>query len=319
MRRFFRAQRDEDYGQIQYLTAKCTRLARDKAVSDREVLLSREREKKVQNDFQALVAQLFHLEKSNVELRRTQDQLIGTIHQQQELVELLQQRVMVLAGDSERDAELLRQVCAELLCLQNSEVRLQSLVDELHAEAQLQQPRRDTESPRVELHPEANCSDTLNEELQIKTAELEQLRDANKMLAVELMDLRFTHEEQMRALRWENDSCARKLQETLEQFEWLCQQQRYWMACVKSFKDSFLEEREGLVQQVRTLESKAKEWNLCDHVHQTTQSCPLQGNDCCNRNSPSSSWDTDEEAKMTTYEECHEQAGSPINRYQKPP
>lgn len=30
MRRFFRAHRDEDYGQIQYLTAKCTRLAHDK-------------------------------------------------------------------------------------------------------------------------------------------------------------------------------------------------------------------------------------------------------------------------------------------------
>lgn len=30
-----------------------------------------------------------------------------------------------------------------------------------------------------------------------KTAELEQLCDANKMLAEELMDLRFTHEEQV--------------------------------------------------------------------------------------------------------------------------
>ncbi|XP_077434167.1 uncharacterized protein LOC144059139 isoform X2 [Vanacampus margaritifer] len=287
MRRFFRAQKDEDYGQIQYLTAKCTRLARDKAVSDREVLLSREREKKLQNDFQALAAQLFQLEKSNVELRRTQDQLIGTIHQQQELVESRQQRAAVLARDSDGDAELLRQVCTELQCLQNSEVQLQSLVEELHAEA--------------------NCSNAPDEglqaELQTKTAELEQLRDANKMLATELMDSRFTHEEQVRALRWENDSRARKLQETLEQFEWLCQQQRYWMARVKSFKDSFLEEREGLLQQVHTLESKAKQRNPCD-VLQKMQNCPLQGHDCWNRNSPSS-WDTDEEAKIT-YEECHE-------------
>lgn len=30
MRRFFKAQRDEDYSQIQYLTAKCTRLAHEK-------------------------------------------------------------------------------------------------------------------------------------------------------------------------------------------------------------------------------------------------------------------------------------------------
>lgn len=53
------------------------------AVSDTEVLLFREKEKKLQNDLQAVAAQLFHLEKSNMELRRTQDQLIGTIHQQQ--------------------------------------------------------------------------------------------------------------------------------------------------------------------------------------------------------------------------------------------
>lgn len=35
MRRFFRAHRDEDFSQIQYLTAKCTRLAHDKGKSQR--------------------------------------------------------------------------------------------------------------------------------------------------------------------------------------------------------------------------------------------------------------------------------------------
>ncbi|XP_019737223.1 cerebellar degeneration-related protein 2-like isoform X3 [Hippocampus comes] len=284
MRRFFRGQRDEDYGQIQYLTAKCTRLARDKAVSDREVLLFREKEKKLQNDLQAVAAQLFHLEKSNMELRRTQDQLIGTIHQQQELVELLQQRVIILAGESERDAELLRQVCSELLCLQSSEVRLEGLVEELHLRA----------------HGGDEQNEGLQAELQIKTAELEQLRDANKMLAEELMDLRFTHEEQVRALRRENDGGARKLQETLEQFEWLCHQQRSWMARVKSFKDHILKEREGLLQQVHTQENQAKQWKKSrDHVR---RHCPLEDHDCCNRSSPSS-WDT----KEVRYEERHEQ------------
>lgn len=38
MRRFFKAQRDEDYSQIQYLTAKCTRLAHDKGKSRRSRL-----------------------------------------------------------------------------------------------------------------------------------------------------------------------------------------------------------------------------------------------------------------------------------------
>ncbi|XP_061644305.1 uncharacterized protein LOC133485018 [Phyllopteryx taeniolatus] len=285
MRRFFHVQRDEDYSQIQYLTAKCTHLARDKAVSDREFLLSREREKKLQNDFQAVAAQLFHLEKSNVELRRTQDQLIGTIQQQQELVEWLQQRVVFLAGETERDAELLRQVCSELLCLQSSEAQLEGLAEELHAKALLQQ-RREAESLGAELHPEDHrgeaLTDGLQADLEIKTAELDQLRDANKKMAAELMDLRFAHEEQVRALRWENDSGARKLQETLEQFEWLCQQQRYWMACVKSFKDCFMGERENLLQQVRTLERKAKQWKKSND-HRRRSHCLLQDYDCSNR------------------------------------
>lgn len=34
MRRFFRVQRDEDYGQIQYLTAKCNRLAQEKGKTE---------------------------------------------------------------------------------------------------------------------------------------------------------------------------------------------------------------------------------------------------------------------------------------------
>ncbi|XP_061691095.1 trichohyalin [Syngnathoides biaculeatus] len=263
MRRFFRVQRDEDYGQIQYLTAKCTRLARDKAASDREFLLSGEREKKLRNDFQAATAQLFHLEKSNVELRRKQEQLLGAVHQQQELVEWLQRRVAVLAGESERDAELLRQVCSELLCLQNSEAQLEALAEELHAEAQRRQAG-EAETLGGELRPEdhrggGGLTEGLQAELQIKTAELDRLRDANERMAAELAALRFAHEEQVRALRCENDSGARKLQETLEQFEWLCQQQRDWMASVKSLKNCFVEERVGLLQQIRTLERKAKQ------------------------------------------------------------
>ena len=53
----------------------------------------------------------------------------------QDLAELLQQRVVLLVEESCRDAELLRQVGSELLCLQSSEVKLEGLVEELHAEA----------------------------------------------------------------------------------------------------------------------------------------------------------------------------------------
>lgn len=53
-----------------------------------------------------------------------------------ELVDVLQQRLVLLAEESCRDAELLRQVGSELLCLQSSELRLEGLMEELHAEAQ---------------------------------------------------------------------------------------------------------------------------------------------------------------------------------------
>ena len=38
---------------------------------------------------------------------------------------------------------------------------------------------------------------------------------------------------EVRELQQENEGSLGKLQETAEQFEWLCQQQRYWMCCVK--------------------------------------------------------------------------------------
>lgn len=53
----------------------------------------------------------------------------------QELVDLLQQRVVLLVDESSRDAELLRQVSTELLSLQSSEARLEGLMEELHAVA----------------------------------------------------------------------------------------------------------------------------------------------------------------------------------------
>ena len=53
----------------------------------------------------------------------------------QELVELLQQRAVLPAEESSQEAELQRQVGSEPLCPQSSEVRLEGLVEELHAEA----------------------------------------------------------------------------------------------------------------------------------------------------------------------------------------
>ncbi|XP_034038080.1 uncharacterized protein LOC117520855 [Thalassophryne amazonica] len=235
MRRFFRAQKDADYSQIQYLTAKCIRLAHDKAALDREFLVATERERKLRNDLEAVAVRLLHQEQINIELRTTHDQLVTRLHQQQDLVNLLRQHVVLLVEEGSRDAELLQQVGSELLCLQSSEVRLEGLVEELHDEAQHQAAV--AESLQAELHAEAQHRAALTESLQAElhrtTAELQELHEANKTLRLELKDLHSVHQKEVRMLQQENERSLRKLQDMAEQFEWLCQQQRYWMCCVK--------------------------------------------------------------------------------------
>ncbi|XP_030251644.1 centrosomal protein of 55 kDa isoform X2 [Sparus aurata] len=328
MRRFFRAHRDEDYSQIQYLTAKCTRLAHDKAVLDGEFLVSRDRERKLQHDLEAATARLRHHEQLNMELRMKQDELISRIHQQQDLVELLQQRVVLLVQESARDGELLRQVGSELLCLQSSEVKLEGLMQELHAEAHHRAVV--AERLRAELHAEAQCraelTKSLHAELHSKTDELQKLRDKNKMLTEELKEIRSAHQKEVRELQQENEGSLGKLQETAEQFEWLCQQQRYWMCCVKRFKHCLVEEREALLRQVSMLEKEAEKLKKRLNNDSPSQSvlCPLQETNCCDR---LTSWDADAEADLksqveksnTLYEALFNEAGSPIIRYQKPP
>lgn len=53
------------------------------AVVDREYLMSRERERKLQNDLDAVSARLLHQEQLNMEQKMKQDELLGRIHQQQ--------------------------------------------------------------------------------------------------------------------------------------------------------------------------------------------------------------------------------------------
>ncbi|XP_061747604.1 uncharacterized protein LOC133545902 [Nerophis ophidion] len=444
MRRFLRGPREEDCSQIHYLTAKCSRLAGDKALCERELLVCRAREKKLQKDFQNVAAQLIHLEKTNMELKRTQDHLLGNIRQQQELVDNLRRRLFLLVEESERDEEVARQVTSELLCLQSSEVQLQGLLVELHDQAQRRQTaeegpavelhaqaqrrhtaeegllvelhaqaqcrhtaeegpaaelhaqalnadaptqgllaelhaqaqRRHTaeEGPAaelhaqaqrrhtaeegllVELHAQAQCRHTAEEgpaaelhaqalsadaptqgllaelhaqaqrrhtaeegpaaelhaqalsadaptqgllaELQRKSAALEDLQEANKMLEEEVKACGVAHEEQVAALQRQNEGSVKKLQDTVEQLEWLCQQQRYWMDYIKRFKDCLLEERESLLDRVNTLEREAQTWKKKSRhasLH-TPPCCPLL--DAHSQRTTQTSWDSDEEAEL---------------------
>uniref|UniRef100_UPI003AAAB86F uncharacterized protein isoform X2 n=1 Tax=Centroberyx gerrardi TaxID=166262 RepID=UPI003AAAB86F len=304
MRRFFRAHRDEDYSQIQYLTAKCNRLAHEKAVLDRECLLARERERRLQNDLEAVATRLLRQEQIDTQLRIKHDQLISRLHQQQDLVEFLQQRVILLAEEASRDAELLQQVSSELLSLQSSEVQLEGLVEELHAEAQ----------------HSAALTESLQEELHGKTVELEELQGSKEALTEELKELRSAHQRKVRELQQENERSLRKLQETVEQFEWLCEQQRYWMCCVKRFKDCLTEEKETLLQQVSRLEKKVMKLKKSSDGDSPTQTllCPLKDTECCDRRT---SWDAEAMADLQSnglYEELS-RAGSSIDGYQKPP
>ncbi|XP_028315799.1 uncharacterized protein LOC114471291 isoform X3 [Gouania willdenowi] len=319
LRRFFRATRDEDFSQIQYLTAKCTRLARDKEL-DRECVLSREKQRMLQEELEAAASQIFHQTHQNMELRRNQDRLINRIRQQQELVELLHQRVVLLVEESCRDAELLRQVGSELLCVQNSEGKLEGLVEELHHEAQRR--AAEAEGLQMKLHAEAQHRAALTEslltELHGKTVELQKLQAMNRTLTDEMKDLRRSHHQEVMKLQQENKGSLKKLQQTAEQFEWLCQQQKHWMLCVKRFKDCLMEEREARVLEKKTLDDQRPSPSL--HYR------PLL--DTQNSNSSVTSWDVDAVTKQECddvkkssmlYEEIFKQAGRPINGYRKPP
>ncbi|KAK7922041.1 hypothetical protein WMY93_008943 [Mugilogobius chulae] len=301
MRRFFRAHRDEDYSQIQYLTAKCTRLAHDKAMLDREFMVSRERERKLQNDLEAVTTRLLQQEQLNMEMRMKQDQLISRLQQQQDSMELLQQRLVLLTEESSRDAELLRQVGSELLFLQSSELRLQGLVEELHAEAH----HRATliTSLEAELHIETkrrvSLAKSLQEELQSKTFQLENLQETNESLVQELKEQHISHQKEVQELQVENEGSLRKLQVTAEQFEWLCQQQRYWVCCVKRFKDGLMEERDALLQQVKQLQKKVQKRKKA-LTDETNLRCPLQETRSCDS---LTAWDKDTMADLESHME----------------
>lgn len=128
----------------------------------------------------------------------------------------------------------------------------------------------------------------------------------------------------MRELQQENEGSLKKLQDTAEQFEWLCQQQRYWMCCVKRFKDGLMEERDTLLQQVKKLQKKAHKQKKRDDTPIPDPRCPLQETSSCDSLTP---WGTDAMADLEShmkksnklYDKLLSQAGSPINGHQKPP
>ncbi|TSK87444.1 hypothetical protein Baya_4158 [Bagarius yarrelli] len=231
MRRFFRVQRDEDYSQIQYLTAKCSRLAQEKAALERECVLSREKVRVLQVELETVCLQLRQKE--------------NTV---QELVEQLQHQQM-------------ESISSELQYLQSTEKQLMAFVDELHREAQ--HASKKVEGLEAQLHQKAQRhaehTEFLREELERKTYNMQELQKAHDALQQELSEQDSTHQKKVLELQCENTANVHKLQEMAEQVEWLCEQQRNWICCIKRFKDCLIDEKEALVLQVNRLQEELQD------------------------------------------------------------
>ncbi|XP_059378270.1 tropomyosin-1 [Carassius carassius] len=275
MRRFFRVDRDEDYGQIQYLTAKCIRLSQEKAVLQRELLVSGERQQVLQAEMEDLSVRVCQKEQLYVELSIKYEQLLERFQKQQEQADLLQQRLISVTEERWRDASLLslqlEKVSCDLKLLQGSEKQLMGLVDELHQEAQLR--AQQTEVLETQLHKETQKIQDLEMQLNSKSLELMELQMSHEALRQDLQDQRSAHQRTVEELRRENSESLGKLRETAEQFEWLCEQQRRWMSCVKRFKDCLSGEKESLELQVNRLQMELDTVRNTVHFNRSTEPC----------------------------------------------
>ena len=69
------------------------------------------------------------------------------------------------------------------------------------------------------------------------SVELEEQLSANRRRVIELQEAGeeqpSAHQRRVEELQLENAASLRKLQDTARQFEWLCEQQRHWICCVK--------------------------------------------------------------------------------------
>ncbi|XP_051514446.1 hyaluronan mediated motility receptor [Myxocyprinus asiaticus] len=279
MRRFFRVHRDEDYGQIQYLTAKCIRLTQEKAVFQHELLVSRERLQALQAEMESVSVRLCHKEQLYVELNIKYKELMKRFQQQQEQSDVLQQRMVSLTEDRSEDVSLLclqlQQVSSELQQLQGSETQLMGLLDELHQEAQLR--AKQVEVLETQLHEEALSKTQLIEDLEMqlnsKSLELAELQMSHDALRTDLCDQRSAHQRTVEELQRDNTESLGKLRETAEQFEWLCEQQRRWMCCVKRFKDCLSGEKESLELQVNRLQVELDSVRRTVHSDRPIEPC----------------------------------------------
>ncbi|XP_075904323.1 uncharacterized protein LOC142902782 isoform X1 [Nelusetta ayraudi] len=113
-------------------------------------------------------------------------------------------------------------------------------------------------------------------------------------------------------MQQENQASVGKLQQMVEQCEWLCQQQRHWMLCVRRFKESLVEERGALLRGVSVLERKVAKMKLRrDASAQSNSGTPWRDDEA----EPESQV----EKSNTPRRELCDQTGSLAGGHQKPP
>ncbi|XP_048826751.1 uncharacterized protein LOC125704782 isoform X2 [Brienomyrus brachyistius] len=185
MRRFLTIQRDEDYAQIQFLTAKCNQLVREKALLEREVLLAVERDRALRTELAAVSLRLCQQEQANVQLCVKHEGLLAQTRQQEK--HLLTSRPEESPRDTGLLGQQLEQVCAELEQLQSSDAQLESLVEEIQRES-LQRTAQ-VEELQAELRRFKDCMseerEALLQQMGQMEAELRVLRKATKTKGLE--------------------------------------------------------------------------------------------------------------------------------------
>ncbi|XP_058654767.1 filensin [Onychostoma macrolepis] len=210
-----------------------------------------------------------------VELSIKYDQLLERFQKQQDQADLLQQRLISVTEERWRDGSLLclqlEQVSCDLQQLQGSETQLMGLVDELHQEAQLR--AQQAEVLETQLREETQKIEDLVMQLNSKSLELMDLQMSHEALQQDLRDQHSAHQRTVEELRRENSESLDKLRETAEQFEWLCEQQRSWMNCVKRFKDCLSGEKESLELRVNRLQVELDTIRNTVHSSRSTEPC----------------------------------------------
>lgn len=66
-----------------------------------------------------------------------------------------------------------------------------------------------------------------------KSHDLRELQKAHDALQQELSEQNSAHQKTVLELQHENTASVHKLREMAEQVEWLCEQQRNWICCIK--------------------------------------------------------------------------------------